>query len=235
MADVVHLNYLLVPVMNRFGIKLGFGDQSIDEVCEKQNINVEFFLEIINASHDKNYFPKKQLKGFPIKLIVDYLRTSHYDYTRQKLPFIAKNISDLTSSQQSAQTTLLLLQTFFNEYQKDLLTHTGYEDKMIFPYVLEVEKAFLEKKADSELLLKIKDHFINKYAANHTNLENKLYDLKNLIIKYLTPIGNSVLYDSVLFELFKLENDLHEHARIEDKVLFPRILAMEKEIVNSQK
>jgi regulator of cell morphogenesis and NO signaling len=62
MADVIHMNYFTLSVLNRFGIELGFGDKTVVEVCKKANIDVDFFLEIANAFVDKDYFPKKQLQ-----------------------------------------------------------------------------------------------------------------------------------------------------------------------------
>ena len=58
MADVIHLNYTLLPVIQRFGINLGFGEDSVSEICAKQNVNLQFFLDVTNAYHDENFFPQ---------------------------------------------------------------------------------------------------------------------------------------------------------------------------------
>lgn len=49
MADAIHRNYLLLPVINRLGIQLGFQDKTIDKVCTENSVDTEFFLTIINA------------------------------------------------------------------------------------------------------------------------------------------------------------------------------------------
>ena len=49
MADVIHMNYFTLSMLNRFGIDLGFGDKTVEEVCNQKNIDSDFFLEIINA------------------------------------------------------------------------------------------------------------------------------------------------------------------------------------------
>ena len=53
MADVIHLNYFTLSVLNRFGIELGFGDKTVDEVCKQNQDDVDFFLEIVNIFVDK--------------------------------------------------------------------------------------------------------------------------------------------------------------------------------------
>ena len=43
MADVIHLDFQLIPVVGRFGIEFGFGNKTVEEVCNDNNINVYFF------------------------------------------------------------------------------------------------------------------------------------------------------------------------------------------------
>ena len=59
LADVIQMNYLLIPVIHRFGINLGFGDKTVSDVCEENNVDLNFFLQLVNAYHDQDYFPKE--------------------------------------------------------------------------------------------------------------------------------------------------------------------------------
>jgi len=88
MADLVHMNYLLVSVINRFDISLGFGESTVSEVCEKHNVSVDFFITIVNSFHDPNYFPERNLQDFSIQFIVDYLGKTHRYYLEEKIPEI---------------------------------------------------------------------------------------------------------------------------------------------------
>ena len=60
-ADLIHENYLLLPVINRFGIRLGFKDKTIEDICNEKKLDINFFLAIINAFHNHNYFPETEL------------------------------------------------------------------------------------------------------------------------------------------------------------------------------
>ena len=83
MADVIHLNYLLLQVITRFDIHLGFGNQTVEEVCRENKVNVEFFLEIVNSYHDAEYFPDEELQHFKLELIVNYLKKTHNYYLEE--------------------------------------------------------------------------------------------------------------------------------------------------------
>ena len=39
MGDLICENYALLQVMSRFGISLGFGDKSVQEVCDMNQVD----------------------------------------------------------------------------------------------------------------------------------------------------------------------------------------------------
>jgi regulator of cell morphogenesis and NO signaling len=236
MADLIHFNYLLLPVLNRFDIQLGFGDRTIGEVCSIQQVNVIFFLEIINSFHNSEYFPETNLQSFPLELIIRYIKKSHSYYLDYKIPQIENLISQLSLlADKSTKNAFNLIEKFFKDYKEELIEHIQHEEKNIYPYVLAINDALLSDQMDDSLEKRIKNYSINKYAKEHTNIEDKLYDLKNLIIKYLPPFKDYTLSNTLLVELFRLERDLYDHSRIEDKVLIPKVQKIEHALLSRGK
>ena len=70
LANVINHDYNLIPVISRFGIMLGFGDDSIENICKDNEINVDFFLIILNSFHDSQYLDKKSLQKFSTTTLV---------------------------------------------------------------------------------------------------------------------------------------------------------------------
>jgi regulator of cell morphogenesis and NO signaling len=230
MADVIHMNYFTLSVLNRFGIELGFGDKTVVEVCKKVNIDVDFFLEIANAFVDKDYFPKKQLQSFSVKLITDYLRKTHYEYHQIKVPEIENLIEDMVKSGYTDKENLVLLKKFFNDYKQELLNHTQREETVVFPYAISIEDAYNSKTLENSVFDLMETYSISIFQNEHENIDEKLFDLKNIIIKYLPKQKKSENCHKLLYELFSLEQDMIDHSRIEDKVFVPKIRDMEKVI-----
>lgn len=228
MADVIHTNYFTLSVLNRFGIELGFGDKSVDEICKKNNVDVDFFLEIVNAFVDKDYFPKKHLQTFSVKLITDYLQKTHDYYHKLKVPEIEHLIEEMVDSCYTQKENIVLLKKFFNDYKQELLNHTRREEKIVFPYTLAIEKAYNSEESDNSVIELMETYSIEIFQNEHDNIEEKLLDLRNIIIKYLPQPKNSRLCNKLLYELFNLEQDINDHSRIEEKVLVPKIREMEK-------
>ncbi|OFX42417.1 MAG: hypothetical protein A2046_13405 [Bacteroidetes bacterium GWA2_30_7] len=225
MADVIHLNYKLLPVINRFEIELGFGDSTVEEVCKINKVNVHFFLEIVNAFNDKDYFPKKNLQQFSVSLIVNYLQKNHLYYISEIIPHIEKTIDSLCINTQN----IILLKNFFEEYKKELFAHIDREENVVYPYVIEIEKLIKSKKTKQNQ----NKYSIDIFADEHDNIEDKLFDLKNIIIKYLPCSTEASVYNKILYDLFTLEKDLNDHSRIEEKVLIPKVRNIEKSLKNS--
>ncbi len=230
MADVIHRQHQIAIVLNRFGILLGLGDKTVEQVCVACEIQLDFFLAIVNVFCDKSYFPRETLKNFSMNLIIDYLKKSHHYYNHTKVPAIEEMIQKLCWKNPENETNVVLVNKFWLTYKEELQTHTEYEEQVVFPYMLGVERVFEGRHSD---LLPSK-YSIDVFEVEHNDLEEKLFDLKNIIIKYLPPPENFDLCNSILFELFRLEKDLNNHARIEDKVMIPKVKEMEKTIARQK-
>ncbi len=229
MAEVIHLDYHLLPIISRFGIRLGFGEKTIDQICQEYGLEVGFVLMILNSYHDRDYFPRKHLQGFPVKLIIDYLRKSHEYYLSIKIPLIQKLLKQLWAKTDGLEEeSMQLIDRFFTEYRHELTTHIQREEDKVYPYIFTVEEAFKNGKSTAELVALIRSYSIDDYENEHDNVEDKLYDLQNIIIKYLPPPLDMNLCHTILMEMFRLESDLYDHARIEDMVLVPKVRFMEK-------
>ena len=231
MAEVIHLNYFALTVLNRFGIELGFGDRSVEEVCKKSNVDVDFFLEIVNAFVDKDYFPKKHLQTFSVKLITNYLQKTHSYYHKIKVPEIEALIEEMVNSCYTQKENIVLLKKFFYDYKQELLNHTHREEEVVFPYTIAIENAYNSEIIDTSVIELMETYSIEIFQHEHDNIEEKLFDLKNIIIKYLPQPKNSKLCNKLLYELFNLEQDINDHSRIEEKVLVPKIREMEELII----
>ena len=219
--DIVNANYDLLPVINRFGIRLGFKDKTVTEVCDKHQIHKDFFLALINTYNNPNYFPETELIGFSPLLIIDYLRRTHDYYVDYFLPKIEMLLAQLISGSTEGYQELKMIDTFYKKYKNELLLHINDEEKNVFPYVIRL----VEDRLYSD-----DQYTIRSFEKEHLNVEDKLNDLKNLIIKYITPSYKDNDCNEFLITLYRFEKDIKDHARIEDKILFQQVVAIEKQL-----
>ena len=229
MADVILQNHHLLAVINRFGIELGFGDKSVKEVCDDYQLNTDFFLEIINAFNDPDFYPQHNLEKFPLSLIIDFLLKAHSFYLEQKVPEIDTMSEQMVvSSPGSQQKTMQMIQRFFKEYQQHLKEHIAREEAVVYPYILKLENYLNSPKKSKESYKELMRFQIENYADEHDNIEDTLQELKTIIIKYLPPQEDYFLCYKILGQLDHLAEDMNNHSEMENKVLVPRVQIMEQ-------
>lgn len=232
MADVIQMNYMLIPVIHRFGIELGFGDKTVDKVCEENEVDLNFFLQLVNAYHDQDYFPKEELQSIPVREIIAYLKMTHASYLNNTVTEIEQKIKSLELEGSEDKKYIALIRNFFEGYKSELTEHIMREEDVVFPYVLAVDEIIKSEQFTGQNKMVFESFSIEEYEEEHDDVEEKLMDLRTIMIKYVAPPANTNLYHSIIQDLFRLEEDLNYHSRIEDKVLIPKIVLMEKSIKN---
>ena len=216
LADVLLTNYKLLLVLNRFDIHLGFGEKSVEEVCSLRGIPPSLFLIVCNVYTFEDYLPaENELQSLDMNSLLQYLQNSHRYYKGICWPGIRVKLD--TIAEQSNSRPAQILQRFYSEYQKEVLNHFDYEETVAFPYI----NTLLNNSS-------MKSYSISQFEKNHSNIEEKLNDLKNIIIKYLPDTGSPELLNTLLFDLFELEDDFRKHTLIEDKILVPLVEQFEQ-------
>ena len=81
---------------------------------------------------------------------------------------------------------------------------------------------------------KVEEYSVKEYRLHHDDIEEKLNDLKNLLIKYLPQKNDQQIRRKLLFSLFEVEYDLNIHSQIEDTILIPLVEKMEKHLKRSK-
>lgn len=216
MADVVLHNYTLVSVLPRFDIRLGFGEKTLSEVCRKYEVNEEFFLMVCNIHTFGDFLPaRRELLQINVADLLRYLRKSHTYYTEHRITTIERRLETMANGCEAAHSTIL--RKFFTQYRQEVINHFDYEEQTVFPYIQELT----EGKANV-------NYHIDQYEENHSNIDDKLSDLKNIIIKYLPESCSSEERNDILTDIFLFEEDLTKHTRIENKILIPIVREIEK-------
>ena len=215
MCDLICKNYQMLFVINRFNISLGFGDKSIDEVCCNNNIDVNTFLTIVNLLIDDEKPVFDVNKKLSIDSIISYLRNSHKFFVDFKFPSIRRKLIESMDYSQNNDVSIVIIR-FYDEYISEVKKHMEYEESKVFPYIKSINGDVHNE-----------NYNISIFQHQHSNVDNKLSELKDIIIKYY-PTSSSDELNSVLFDIFTCAEDLASHNNIEDNILVPIVMEMER-------
>ena len=219
MSDLICDNYALLQVLSRFGVSLGFGDKSVHEVCETDHVHCDTFLAVVNFLLEENNRMQDHLERLSIPALMDYLRRAHTYFLDFQLPSIRRKLIEAIDFSARNEVALLIIQ-FFDDYVDEVRKHMEYENQKVFSYV-------------DGLLAGVppKGYNIGVFARRHDQINAKLTELKNIIIKYYPVAGENQLLNATLFDIFICEEDLASHNRVEDYLFIPAIMELEKEEV----
>ena len=98
-----------------------------------------------------------------------------------------------------------------------------YENEAVFTYVQGLMQGRLDEHYD-----------IATFASKHNQIDAKLKELKNIIIKYYPAGQCNNLLNAVLFDIFNCEQDLASHCQVEDYLFVPAVAAVERRLKNGQ-
>lgn len=229
MSDLVQSDFELLAVLQRLKIPFGFKDKTIQTVCKEEGIDLNFFLSLVKWFHERDFFPGETLMNHPVKWLVKYLRSTHSCYVDYYIPRIENEIVQMESIDHSAGHNMQLMLKFFREYITEFTSHIQLEEEQVFPYILQLEENVAKEHPDPAFLEQTREYSISDFLDEHSDIEEKLVDLRNILLKYLAPPSDNCMFTNVLVEIFRLGNDLNDHTILEENVLIPQVIKLEEE------
>jgi regulator of cell morphogenesis and NO signaling len=221
-SDIIISNPYLMLMLEHWGIEMELHDKTVEQICRENNINSGLFLTIANLFNGYKPVPLTEYSSNDIQTIINYLKKSHQYYLIEIYPQIQEYIKCIY--QINSHPEILMIEKFFNKYFMEVREHLDYENEVVFPYVLSLDGILSSKN----LNYSVSGYSVIQYREHHNDIEEKLTDLKNLLIKYLPQKGDQQLRRKLLFCLFELEYDLNIHSQIEDSILIPLVEKMEQ-------
>ena len=216
MISIIRDNYNILQSLGSFGINLGFGDKTVREVCEEQNVDTYTFLAVVNFTIN-GYKEYDNADRLSLSTLLHYLKASHAYYIDFQLPFIRKELVEALDEKDNLARLILKL---YDDYAHSITNHMKYEEKMVFPYV----QALIDGNAN--------DTFdIETFSKHHIQVDQKLKELKSIIIKYLPSDGlhNNQL-SATLYDIYNNEEWLTHHSDVEEEIFIPAVRNEERKL-----
>ncbi|MCU0363819.1 MAG: hemerythrin domain-containing protein [Bacteroidales bacterium] len=218
-AELVGENPSLLLLLEHFGIREALNENSVRDICTISNTDERVFITICSLYMGHPLDKRYELQVSDIPHLINYLRNSHSYYKNEKYPEITSYIHSLKENEGSLE--LEMVEKFFNDYFAEVIEHLDYEEKTAFPYFDSVAEGNYGAANEFSAMV---------YLEHHSDIELKLEDLMNLLLKHITIRNSIQLRRKLLQSLFELEYDLKVHSMVEELILIP--LARKAEMRN---
>ena len=214
MVTLIKDNCSVLQALSSFGISLGFGDKTVSETCQMNGVDTYTFLAVVNYTIN-GHGDFENDEQISVATLLHYLKASHTYYLDFQLPFIRRELQESINEDDALG---MLSMKLYEAYAQEIRRHMKYEEKTLFPYV--------ESLLDG---CPMNDYNVETFSKHHEQTDQKLHELKLMIIKYLPAdaLHNNQL-TATLYDIYNNEEWLRQHAEVEDHIFTPAIKRLER-------
>jgi regulator of cell morphogenesis and NO signaling len=229
-SELVDQNYVHAYVLFYFGIRFyEYSEHTLEQVCKERKLKVE---QVIRELESPTYLKEAELPliSYPIDLILQYLKHSHFLFIKHKLPYIARLVESFKANHDDYQVIERDLKIVFPLFVEDFIQHIYEEEDTLFSFIQTLEKAARGKYIPTKLYWLMEKNAMQRFAIDHEAHDDEMQGIRRITKDYSVtpecPLHIRVLYN----ELKEFERSLITHARIENEILFPKAMALENEV-----
>ncbi len=231
-GEIVTHDFRAAAIFREYGIDYCCGGHmNIEEVCEKKKVNPEILYQQLNKLLDKPENQSNQFNKWNLDFLVDYIINKHHAYVLENIPFITELINKVYKVHGHYHTELSEVKRLFEFVADELQLHMNKEEKILFPITKQLWLNFQNKLNPSEMPFGSVKIPIQMMMLEHENAGEALRKIAELTENYSIPEGACNSYRVMLAKLNEFEEDLHQHVHLENNILFPKAIQLEKDLM----
>ncbi|WP_109851329.1 iron-sulfur cluster repair di-iron protein [Aquimarina sp. AU58] len=235
-GQFVAKDYRTATVFSKYGIDFCCrGDRTLEEVCNKNGIEVETLLENLNDVLTQKDDIVIDYQSWPLDLLADYIEKKHHRYVEEKIPILRQYLEKLCKVHGGRHPELLEIHTLFSEASGELAQHMKKEEIILFPFVRKMVKNLEQNHNVQPPHFGTVENPISMMMQEHDNEGVRFRKISGLSNNYTPPEDACNTYNVTFSMLEEFEKDLHLHIHLENNILFPKAIEMEKRIVEGSK
>jgi len=229
-SELVDQNYVRAYLLYYFGIRFyEYSSLTLEHVPIQRGLSVD---QVVREMETPTYLREAELPlvSYPIDLIIEYLKHSHFLFIKHKLPYIARLVESFKANHGGFLGIERDLKIVFPLFVGDFIEHIYEEEDTLFTYIQALERAGKGHYSPSKLYYLLENNSVQKFAMGHDAHDDEMLGIRNITRDYSldekSPLHIKVLYN----ELKNFEKSLITHARIENDILFPKAMELEYKV-----
>lgn len=235
-SDIVAKDYRTADIFRRNGISYCCGGKwPLEMACEMRGVDankvqneLEAAIRTIQVSNQIDF------AEWSIDFLIDYIINVHHRYLLKTLPETQQALKDFSQEHSKKFPWLVELEERFDLLIKQLNRCMHREEEVLFPYIRQIAHAHKGKEPYAALLVRtLRKPVEDTMYKGHETVNDIILSIRELTKNYNTPENVCISHKVVLAKMKELDNDLAQHLYLEQSVLFPRAVAIEKEVLSS--
>jgi regulator of cell morphogenesis and NO signaling len=223
------------PAATRVFEKLGIdyccgGNQSLEQACERVNLSVEQVLDSLAMAEQTAGAAQsaRDWNNEPLSELIAHITNTHHKFTREEVVRLSALLDKVCKVHGKNHPEVMQIRVVFAELAQELTTHLMKEEMVLFPYITRLEEAAIENEPVIPAPFGTIQNPIAMMEHEHDSAGNTLRAMRKASSDYSAPEDACFSYRTLYSALAAFEADLHQHIHLENNILFPRAIAMEK-------
>ena len=219
-----------VPVFEALGIDYCCGgNRSLEDACRKKDVSLNLVLSdlsgalITRPTEDERHWMTSSLAD-----LADHIVCEHHAYSKRELPRLTVLASKVRAKHGHMHTELHKICALVEAMAAEMSMHMLKEEQLLFPRLKIVEEAACAKTAPPPAFFGPLINPIRHMMGDHDDTGELLKSLRELTRDYTPPQNACMSFQALYHGLAALEKDLHQHVHLENNILFPRALDLER-------
>ena len=236
-SDIVKNDYRTAAVFKKHGIDFCCGGKfPLEVICAGKNLDAgEVIRELEAATHNMPSYTLHEYKTWEPDFLADYIIHVHHRYLQSAIPQAAGYLDHLAEKHSHKYPYLPELKRLFETFSDIILPRQQQEEEIIFPYIGQVTRAYLNKESYAALLVRTMRRPVEQVMMQEQKaIEALVRQMRELTHNYTPPHNACVTHTVTLLKLLELDNDIVHHMHLENDILYPRVLAMETELISQK-
>ena len=228
-GEIVASDFRTAAVFSKLGIDFCCkGQRSIAEVCEKNNLNPSFLSQELNDVMNNKGGESIDYKSWPLDLLADYVEKKHHRYVVEKTPTLIQFLNNLCKVHGGTHPELFEITELFSVSAQDLAAHMKKEELILFPFIRKMAEAKVQNRDLATPHFGTVENPVEMMKHEHEVEGERFRKIAELTNNYTPPADACNTYKVTFAMLDEFEKDLHTHIHIENNIMFPRAMALEK-------
>lgn len=231
LGEIVAKDMHKAKIFKKYGIDFCCGGKkTVKQACADKGIDVTVVEQELQQADKTVSNRPLPFNEWDLDFLSDYIINTHHNYAKKNLPEIRAYAAKVAKVHGSYHPELLAIHEKVEAINQEFSAHMIKEEQILFPYIKEMVTAKKNKsplKASGFGSIKAP---INMMEMEHESSGSAMGEIKKLSNNYTLPQDACSSY-SLLFRLLEeFEEDLHTHVHLENNILFPKALALEKSL-----
>ncbi len=231
-AEFVSENIKTTDVFNQYGIDYCCGGAiSIEEACQQKAIDVNEILtqlEKVNVAIQKS----EDYNRWALDDVINHIVQKHHRYVRETIPVIIQYSDKVAQVHGKHHPEVVEINRLFHEVAQELMLHMQKEEGILFPYISDLLKVKRGTQTNQTPPFGTIHNPIRMMMEEHESAGSILKEIAELSSSYVPPTEACNTFKALYSKLEEFEQDLHQHVHLENNILFPKAIEIEKELSN---